>query len=72
MTCAQLGGPVNCAVAFTGNSLEEIAGQGGTHLMSTTDEDHKAARDMMQNSKPEDQAQWMADMMPKFAAQPEL
>ena len=45
-------------MAFEGETMQEVAGKGGKHLMSTTDDAHKAMRDQMANSKKEDQAKW--------------
>lgn len=47
-----------CDAEFEGADMHEVAGKGGEHLMSTTDEDHKTMRDQMATSKPEDQAKW--------------
>lgn len=70
MTCAQMGGPATCSFAISGNTAEEMAKNGGDHLMTTTDEDHKEAREMMKNSTPEAQAKWMDEFKAKFDAAP--
>lgn len=55
-TCREMGGP--CDEEFEGETMHDVAGKGGKHIMSTTDEAHKPMRDMMATSKPEDQARW--------------
>lgn len=72
MTCAQMGGPATCGFTVTGNTAEEMAQNGGNHLTSATDDDHKPMQEMMKNSPKEDQAKWMADFKPKFDAAPEM
>lgn len=59
VTCKEMGG--TCDMEFTGETMEEVAGMGGKHLMSTSDEAHKPMREMMMNSKKEDQAKWFSD-----------
>lgn len=53
-----MGGP--CDMEFEGETMHEVAGMGGKHIMGTTDETHKTVRDMMANSKKEDQEKWFA------------
>ncbi|MBI4066021.1 hypothetical protein HY412_02435 [Candidatus Kaiserbacteria bacterium] len=57
-TCREMGGP--CDMEFEGETMHEVAGMGGKHIMGTTDETHKTVRDMMANSKKEDQEKWFA------------
>ena len=59
VTCKEMGG--TCDMEFTGETMEEVAGMGGKHLMNTSDEAHKPMREMMANSKKEDQAKWFSD-----------
>ena len=72
MTCAQMGGPATCNVAVTGNTADEMAKNGGAHLMSATDDAHKPMQEVMKSGSKEDQAKWMADFMPKFDAAPQM
>lgn len=55
-TCREMGGP--CDEAFEGVTMYDVAGLGGKHIMSSTDEAHKPMRNMMANSSKEDQAKW--------------
>lgn len=49
---------------FKGDDMMGVAGQGGQHVMTTTDEGHKPMRDKMQdqmaNGTEEDKAKWFA------------
>ena len=51
-----------CNMEFSGENPQDVAGQGGQHVMTTTDEEHKPMRDKMQeqmaNGSKEDQAKW--------------
>ena len=38
-----------CDIEFKGETMEEVAGKGGQHIMTTTDEGHKPMKDQMQN-----------------------
>ena len=69
MTCAQMGGPCNAVI--TGSTAEEMAKNGGAHVMSMNDDAHKPTQQMMQELTPEDNAKWMADLKVKFDALPE-
>ena len=51
-----MGGP--CDMEFEGETMQDVAGMGGKHIMSTTDVAHEPMRKMMETSKPEDQAKW--------------
>ena len=53
-----MGGP--CDIEFEGETMHEVAGMGGKHIMSTTDEAHKAVRDQMASETPEEKAKWFA------------
>lgn len=71
LTCAQMGGPEACNFEVMGNTAEEMAGNGGAHIQSSTDEAHAPMREMMENGTEEGKAQWMEDFRPKFEAAPE-
>jgi hypothetical protein len=45
LTCRQLDGP--CDEVFKGETAMEISDKGGAHVMTTTDDAHKEAREMM-------------------------
>ncbi len=66
MTCAQMGGP--CNTIITGNTAEEMAKNGGKHLM----EDHPEMAERMKNMPKEESDKWMADFQKKFDATPEM
>ncbi len=68
MTCAQMGGPATCNFVVTGNTAEEMAKNGGAHVM----EAHPDIAEQMKNMTPEENAKWMADFQPKFDAAPEM
>ena len=71
MTCQQMGGPCNAII--TGSTAEEMAKNGGAHLMSMTDDAHKPAQQMMQSmSDDASSKQWMDDFQKKFDAAPEM
>lgn len=55
-TCREMGGP--CDEEFEGETMHDVAGMGGKHIMSSTDEAHAPMRDIMANSKKEDQEKW--------------
>ena len=55
-TCREMGGP--CDEAFEGETMYDVAGMGGKHIMSTTDEAHKAMRDQMASGTPEGKEKW--------------
>ncbi len=57
-TCKEMGGP--CDMEFEGETMQEVAGKGGEHIKSTTDEAHKPMRDQMNNGTKEDQDKWFA------------
>ncbi len=68
MTCAQMGGPAECNFVVTGETAEEMAKNGGEHVMQS----HPDIAEQMKNMTPEQNAQWMADFQPKFDAAPEM
>ena len=55
-TCREMGGP--CDETFEGADMHAMAGLGGKHIMSTTDEAHKPMRDQMANGTKEEQKKW--------------
>lgn len=57
-TCREMGGP--CDSEFEGENMMEVAGKGGEHIKSTTDEAHRPMRDQMANGTKEDQTKWFA------------
>jgi hypothetical protein len=57
-TCREMGGP--CDTEFEGETMHDVAGMGGKHIMSTTDEAHKPLREQMAKSTKEEQDKWFA------------
>ncbi len=53
---------------FTGETMHEVAGKGGEHIASTTDEGHDPMREQMAHSKKEDQAVWFAEFQKQWDA----
>ena len=53
-----MGGP--CDMAFEGETMYEVAGKGGTHIMTTTDAAHEPMRDQMKNGTEEGKKEWFA------------
>lgn len=53
-----MGGP--CDTEFEGETMEEVAGKGGEHIMSTTDEAHAPMREQMTSGTPEQKTEWFA------------
>ena len=47
-----------CDVEFVGDNMHDVAGQCGKHVITSTDDAHKSMREMMANSKKEDQGKW--------------
>ncbi len=68
MTCAQMGGPATCNFVVTGNTAEEMAKNGGDHVMQA----HPDMAEQMKSMTPEQNAKWMEDFKPKFDAAPEM
>ena len=73
MTCREMGG--SCDAIIVGNTPEEMALNGGKHLVEMCDKDaghkqDKAVMDASQN-EPEHLKTWMADFTAKFDALPE-
>lgn len=56
LTCRDMGGP--CDEAFDAETMEEVAGMGGKHIMASTDDEHEPMRKMMAEAKPEDKEKW--------------
>lgn len=71
ITCKQMGGP--CDFEITGETPEEIMQKGGEHVnqMADTDEGHKAAKDMMDNSDDAAKAEWFKTFNETFASAPD-
>lgn len=65
-TCRDMGG--SCDASFSGESADEVGKKGGEHIMSTTDDAHKAMRDQMAVSSEEDKATWWTKFREQFAA----
>ena len=57
-TCREMGGP--CDVAFEGETMNDVIGMGGKHIMSTTDATHEPIRDQMKNGTKEGKDKWFA------------
>ena len=53
-----MGGP--CDAEFEGETMQEVAGKGGEHIMKSTDEAHKVVRDQMVSGTPEGKEKWFA------------
>jgi len=68
MTCAQIGGPATCSFVVTGNTAEEMAKNGGAHVMQA----HMDMAEDMKKMTPEENDKWMTDFKPKFDASPEM
>ncbi len=56
-TCKEMSGP--CDEVFEGATAQEVADMGGQHIMSSTDEAHKAMREQMAKSSEEDKNKWL-------------
>lgn len=72
ITCRQMGGP--CDQEFTGDSVEEIVGKGAEHLNQMSekgDAEHKAAKDMMDNSDEAAKGEWFKKFGEIFASAPD-
>jgi hypothetical protein len=57
-------------MAFEGATMMEVAGKGGAHIKSTTDDAHQAMRDQMAHAPKEDQAKWFAEFQKQWDAKP--
>ena len=57
-TCKEMGGP--CDMEFEGETMMEVAGEGGEHIKVTTDEAHKPMRDQMVNGTEQGKKEWFA------------
>jgi hypothetical protein len=68
MTCPAMGGPATCTAVLTGNTAEEMAANGTTHVMQA----HPEMAESMKAMSQEDKDKWMADFKPKFNAAPEM
>ena len=68
MTCAEMGGPAECTHEITGATAEEMAKNGGDHVVAA----HPEMAEKMKAMTPEEHAKWLADFTPKFAAAPEV
>lgn len=68
MTCKQMGGP--CDEEFSGETLDQIVAMGSEHVSAATDEEHKAAQDMMAEAQkdPAKAAAWFKEVSEKFAS----
>jgi hypothetical protein len=71
ITCKEMGGA--CDTAFSGNTPEEVMQLGGKHLMSTTDQAHQSAREMMISMPPgsEGANKWIEWFMTVWEKAPE-
>jgi hypothetical protein len=71
MTCKDMGGP--CDMPIHGETAQEMADNGGKHLLESTDEGDKQALAMMNDMQkdPAAQKKWMEDFSRKFAELPE-
>jgi len=65
----------SCDAIIEGNTAEEMALNGGEHLMEMSDKDegHKKDKEVMDTSQndPEHIEKWLAEFKAKFAALPE-
>ena len=68
MTCAQMGGPADCAVVLTGNTAEEMTQNGMVHINAA----HPDLAQQVKNMTPEETTAWMSDFQAKFDALPEM
>lgn len=68
MTCRQMGGP--CDMPITGETAQEMMDNGAKHIMSMSDDGHKQAAMMMEQTQKDPAAneKWMADFTMKFNA----
>jgi hypothetical protein len=73
MTCREMGG--SCDAFIKGNTADEMALNGGKHLMEMSEKDagHKRDKEVMDASQkdPDHIKNWMADFKAKFDALPE-
>ena len=72
MTCAQMGGPATCTATISGARAEEMAKNGGAHVMSMTDDAHMQIATMMKGMSEDDNKKWMAEFQTKFDALPDM
>jgi hypothetical protein len=74
MTCKDMSG--SCDTAIYGNTAEEMALNGGKHLMEMSQKDagHKRDKEVMDASQTDPQhiQKWLADFKTKFNALPEV
>lgn len=68
MTCAAAGGPATCDVMLTGNTAEEMVGNGMDHVRAA----HPEMAEDIKKMTSEETTKWMADFNQKFDAASEV
>lgn len=68
MTCAAMGGPADCMTMISGNTAEDMAKNGMTHINQA----HPQMAADIKKMTPEETTKWMTDFQPKFDALPEM
>ena len=68
MTCAAMGGPADCTTMISGNTAEEMVGNGMKHIEEAHPEMAKDIKKMTQ----EETTKWMEVFTVKFNALPEM